>query len=196
MAIQFHCPSCRQPIEVDGEYALKEVACPYCRKVVTAPAASTLVSPPPQARAVGEPLTGQVGPVAGRAPAPYPPRVSRLSLVGFSLAVGSLLIILLGGMAMRSVVEEYAQKKKLQLQDAVPALQQELMNGKAPPNVGFLFLGASMACVGFLANVGGLVCSLIALFQPTGRKSWAIAGTVVGFILPLQMLLIMFGYGR
>lgn len=41
MAIRFQCPACAQPIEVDDEWASKAVACPYCRKTVTAPAEST-----------------------------------------------------------------------------------------------------------------------------------------------------------
>src|SRR5512138_3207750 len=41
MAIRFACPSCRQPIEVDDNWAGQSVACPYCRNVVTAPSSST-----------------------------------------------------------------------------------------------------------------------------------------------------------
>lgn len=40
MAIQFFCVACRQPIEIDDEFANQTVTCPYCRKVVTAPAAT------------------------------------------------------------------------------------------------------------------------------------------------------------
>jgi hypothetical protein len=42
MAIQFACPACQQPIEVDDEWADQTVSCPYCRRVVRAPAQSTL----------------------------------------------------------------------------------------------------------------------------------------------------------
>ena len=37
MAIQFQCPACSQPIEIDPEWGGKAVVCPYCRKTVTAP---------------------------------------------------------------------------------------------------------------------------------------------------------------
>jgi len=40
MAIQFFCPACRQPIEVDDIVANQTVTCPYCSKVVTTPAQS------------------------------------------------------------------------------------------------------------------------------------------------------------
>jgi len=41
MAVRFVCPSCQQPLEIDEQWAGQSVACPYCNRVVTAPAAST-----------------------------------------------------------------------------------------------------------------------------------------------------------
>lgn len=51
MAIQFFCPSCGQPIEVDDEMANQPVACPYCRATATTPAATdpSVKSSAPQA---------------------------------------------------------------------------------------------------------------------------------------------------
>ena len=46
MAIQFHCPGCSQPIEVDDVYAGQTAACPYCRRVVTVPEQSSLEHTP------------------------------------------------------------------------------------------------------------------------------------------------------
>ena len=55
MAIQFSCPSCRQPIEVDDDWANQEVSCPFCKKVVTAPEDTTLIAKAiPAARGVPE----------------------------------------------------------------------------------------------------------------------------------------------
>lgn len=42
MPIQFNCPACSQPIEVDDLVAGKSARCPYCSKVVQAPGQSTL----------------------------------------------------------------------------------------------------------------------------------------------------------
>lgn len=51
MAIQFQCPGCKQPIEVDDEHAGKTAACPYCRGVITVPQQSTYEPEPiPPAR--------------------------------------------------------------------------------------------------------------------------------------------------
>lgn len=40
MAIQFACPGCKQPIEVDDQHGGQQVSCPYCRNVVVAPTES------------------------------------------------------------------------------------------------------------------------------------------------------------
>ncbi len=64
MAIRFLCASCAQPIEVDEEWALKPVACPYCRKTVTAPVESQIDD------AVGVPMARQS---AEDAVVPVPP---------------------------------------------------------------------------------------------------------------------------
>ncbi len=47
MAIQFHCPGCSQPIEVDDIHAGQTAACPYCRQVVNVPTESSLGQAPP-----------------------------------------------------------------------------------------------------------------------------------------------------
>jgi len=46
MAIQFRCPGCSQPIEVDDDYAGQTAACPYCRRVINVPTESTLGAEP------------------------------------------------------------------------------------------------------------------------------------------------------
>ncbi|MBI4578167.1 MAG: hypothetical protein HY718_00600 [Planctomycetes bacterium] len=70
MAIRFTCPSCQQPIEVDDNWGGQSVACPYCRKVVTAPRASTW--PPGDIRVASpaQPGFGGSPPLAPPAPPP------------------------------------------------------------------------------------------------------------------------------
>lgn len=53
MSIQFECPSCSKPIEVDDEYAGQTAACPYCRKVVSIPSVTTLA---PRANTAARPM--------------------------------------------------------------------------------------------------------------------------------------------
>lgn len=66
MPIQFECPSCKQPIEVDDEIGGKAAACPYCQRVVTVPVQSTYV---PQQVAIARPLS----PGGGSEPPPHLP---------------------------------------------------------------------------------------------------------------------------
>jgi hypothetical protein len=63
MAIQFACPGCHQPIEVDDQHAGKMAACPYCRQVVGVPQESTYR---PEAVPAARPAAG--GPSASATP--------------------------------------------------------------------------------------------------------------------------------
>ncbi|MBU0639090.1 MAG: hypothetical protein KKB50_09520 [Planctomycetes bacterium] len=42
MPIQFPCPGCAQPIEVDDDIAGLNATCPYCRRVISVPTETTL----------------------------------------------------------------------------------------------------------------------------------------------------------
>lgn len=55
MSIQFACPSCAQPIEVDSVHAGRNALCPYCRREVVVPAESTYSPAQITARPAGSP---------------------------------------------------------------------------------------------------------------------------------------------
>jgi hypothetical protein len=83
MAIQFACTTCLQPIEVDDEHGGKQVSCPYCRNIITAPMESTLQpgSVPAAQSAAGAPSGPPTPPGAGTLPPrpmqfPPPPEVT------------------------------------------------------------------------------------------------------------------------
>lgn len=63
MTIQFLCPSCSQPIEVDREVGGKAAVCPYCRRVVAVPTSSTY---DPQQLVTARPLPPSDAGRAGR----------------------------------------------------------------------------------------------------------------------------------
>lgn len=84
MAIQFPCPSCSQPIEVDDEYGGQAAACPYCRRVVNVPTEPPgELRPAAMARPTLSPTGGEAraeprevptgGEVRPEAPPPPPP---------------------------------------------------------------------------------------------------------------------------
>ncbi len=60
MAIQFNCERCRNPIEVDDQYADQMATCPYCSTVVRVPDESQLSGPPPVlAQQAGRPVLAE-----------------------------------------------------------------------------------------------------------------------------------------
>ncbi len=69
MAIQFICPSCGQPIEVDDELANELVTCPFCNEAAAAPAKTDLT---PGSPAVASPAATPSPPGIDYAPSAAP----------------------------------------------------------------------------------------------------------------------------
>ena len=113
MAIRFQCGACSQPIEVDDEWAQRAVACPYCRKTITAPSESTLgdLSRIPMAT----PLMDVGSTVALPAPSSYAPPDSKanpLAVAAFILAAAMIILLLSGAMIVTSHALELEQLQK------------------------------------------------------------------------------------
>lgn len=95
MSIQFPCPGCSQPIEVDGEFAGRQAQCPFCNRVVTVPAQSTL----PERIELARPVGAQGGPPpwpGGLPPVPHPDAraLAARSGGGYSLMCAILAVLL------------------------------------------------------------------------------------------------------
>ncbi len=154
MPIQFQCASCAQPIEVDDEHAGKVAACPFCRNVVTVPAASTLAGATVSARPAGgpAPVWGPAFPEGG-VPPPVPvavPSPGTLMLANLALVCS---VVMLGCYAITFTIVARV---------AGPALQQAIAEG-APSNEQVRVFEAAltnapeMAWIGFLSLAGALV---------------------------------------
>ena len=184
MAIRFQCGACSQPIEVDDEWAQRAVACPYCRKTITAPSESTLgdLSRIPMAT----PLMAVGSAVARPAPAPssYAPPDSNanpLAVAAFILACAMVLFLLSGAMVLNSHSLEWEQlQKELQPQPGADAGSQfqsmmtyfEAHGGRLPGwlmAVGWLGIFAMAACP------AAIVCGLLALRRRARRPLAVIA---------------------
>ncbi len=169
MAIQFLCPACSQPIEIDQEWSGRPVACPYCRKTVVAPETSTFDAPTvtPQATPIGAalhwPAEGGLRPV--------PAAGNPLALWALGLAAASLVFCLYFQWAtvprMIQLAGPEATPEQMQ-----QALFKQISGGQMP---GWLIAGSAaiVACLAFW--VAGLVCGLIAVTRP-GRRRLAYAG--------------------
>ncbi|NOS99119.1 MAG: hypothetical protein HOP29_00650 [Phycisphaerales bacterium] len=184
MAVQFECPSCRNPIEIDDPWAGRTVACPYCRNAVTAPAQSTYTASdaPAPARAVqpSKPLAegSLAAPGARRNPIAVWAFVISFTSVAF-LVVGAILL----EMRLLEEVGTHASPEDI---------NKHILKFADPRNpdrwpVWFTSIMA-MVFVGVLLWVAGLVCSVIGFREPRNR-GFAVAGLCLSFALPLLILL-------
>ena len=107
MPIQFNCPQCNSPIEVDDEFAEQMATCPYCQAIVHAPPQTTLARPAaaadmddPQAAASSGGavhLPSLPGSPAGAARVQHPDQVRRARSWGnYALALTILALLCLG----------------------------------------------------------------------------------------------------
>ena len=182
MAIQFPCPSCGQPIEVDDEWASKPVACPYCRKTVNAPETTTFV--PDAAVTTASP----VSPTWGAPPAPEAGR-NTISLAGLILACLSLALCLVAKIVARMHYSELlAMGERTNAANSFSEMQRSMLEyleaqGGYP---GWMLALSGLVLASLMLWLAGLVCSVVGLRRPAGRAQRIAAFTTLG-ILPVVM---------
>lgn len=195
MAIRFHCSQCGQAIEIDDEWAQREVACPYCEKTIRAPAASTIGQPSemPTASPISE---GQITPdsVPGMAPPPVPPASSnRLAVVSLVLGCAVLVQVVWAGMILAGhsmefeMVQERAEELRKEGMGQVQASQKALAEfykdyGGMPP--GWMIASGSLFLTSLLTWLATLICALIAVRRPVGR-GFAVAALLLAGLIPI-----------
>lgn len=178
MAIQFFCPGCRQPIEVDQELANLAVTCPYCRKVVTAPEATDPV--------VTDAATAR-GPTAAQSPSipgsPPPmirqPGTGKLGFFALACLTFSIVAISVLFSSMKAVIDQIPQSE--QTPKEINRVMAEEMNAR-PGLVKITFAG-------FCAVPIGAVCAVIALVKKNQPRWPAITTLVVVGLLFLTFCL-------
>ncbi len=163
MSIQFACPSCRNPIEVDDAWASGNVACPYCRNTVLAPATSTYLHSGeiPQACEISHPGAASAG---RNVVAIVALALSCLWVAGF---VSAMAIV---ATPLQEALGDNPTAEQLQ------SFLQEQANAASPASwivsfgVAFMVAGA--------AWIAGLVCAIIGVSQRR-RRGFAIAAFAV-----------------
>ena len=154
MAIQFSCPSCRQPIEVDLELAGREVECPYCHNVVTARMASTYMASPnvPTARGLANAAA-----LAGPGDPTIRPPGNPAALWGLGLACLCFVLFLAAVLLIgASVPAEFSEKLPGQLAEQPTDPPWDPKSDSLPPA---LVAGVMMLLVSLGVWVVGLVCA-------------------------------------
>jgi DNA-directed RNA polymerase subunit RPC12/RpoP len=215
MAIQFACPSCRQPIEIDDEYGGRQVSCPYCHHVVAAPTRSTLEPPSPggatpEARGLPETsATSAETPPAGATPTagqpaerPLPPGFPPFAspptgvaaqvktrnvagIVGLSCGVLTLLLYAVAVGILMSHLNDIGIKPNEKFDQA--RFQKRLMEltQEQAKHPWLMSMFASFAGA-MLCWVAGLICSAIGMSRRYRSRAVAVAGLVVAMFLPLM----------
>lgn len=177
MAIQFFCVACRQPIEVDDEFANQTVTCPYCRKVVTAPAASegVMLNNPPVAS------PSETGGIPVTMPYALPqPRGTNiwswisLGCVSFSLVVLAILLGLFASLAKGLGTNPTPQEMSKFFAEEI---------SKRP---GIQALGTAGIC---LTPILGVVAGIVALVRRTPPRWPAITALAVSGLFILLLCL-------
>jgi len=177
MAIRFACPSCRQPIEVDDEWAGQSVGCPYCRKVVTAPAVSSW---PSEQIPVAAPLRQ-----AAEQPVPppgfpaYPPAPAASAAPwALTLAITSVLLSVFGGLVLLYTWGTALQEKlgRNPTQEQIQKAYSDMISSGQFP---YSPLATAVAVVASLCGIGGLVLAIRALLWQQPRRGMAIAACII-----------------
>ncbi len=176
MAIQFHCPQCGNHIEVDDQWALRDVACPFCRKTVNAPEQSTF--PPDRDTPAAAPILidAAIGP--GAAPARGGTNV--VAIVALVLSCLWLVTGMASPMLIRPAVVDALG------QNPTPREMQDFIQDQLERQPPASWLIAGM--VSFLASavfwIAGLVCAIIGVGNRT-RRRFALAAFAVLALGPI-----------
>lgn len=190
MAIKFQCGACAQPIEIDDEWALRVVACPYCRKTVTAPAASTLAATDDIPTA--KPLTTSPPSVNSDAPVPVqaaPPTSNRLAVVAAVLAGFMVLVMIAEGAVLSANELEFREfsdsMQKVSSSDegfaGVMRAQLKFYEERGGMPSWMITVAVLHLTLG-VSWIAALVCGIIAIRRPARRRLAAFALVTCGMV--------------
>lgn len=182
MAVQFECPSCHNPIEIDDPWAGRTVACPYCRNTVLAPSESTYH---PAEALVTARAVDPAAPAGGLSAATGV-SANRIAIWGFAISCFSVAVLVVGAMILGGRIYE----------EVGPAATPEQINRylfqMADPRrpdawPGWLTTMMFMICGGVGLWVAGLVCTVLGLRHRRNRR-FAIVGLCLSCALPILIV--------
>lgn len=179
-----------QPIEVDDEWALKAVACPYCRKTITAPGESSLDDPslirtasPMAHTEAGQGEASADPPERGLETAP----TNRAAIIAMVLAVCSFILVAAYTMILSQHPEEilrlsegFEQAKDFAERTAIYSefIQEQ---GRVP---GWMIASSGCIVVGGLAWVAAIICGIMGI-RGVGRRQTAVVALLLTGMIPI-----------
>jgi hypothetical protein len=197
MAIQFACPGCQQPIEVDDTWAQRQVACPYCRRTITAPAASTIE---PGALHQASPLREVTASTASPAPPGWATGPSEGSTAGRGVATAALALALAAlalCVASKILIRTHLPEIQPMLESVEPGTDILTMQKKWIEHFesqggipGWMIALPWMLLGSFCLWLPGLICAILGVRHPAGRNR-AVAALVLCAIVPVLTCCIM-----
>lgn len=204
MAIRFSCPSCRQPIEVDDNWGGQAVACPYCRRVVTAPQESDWppgnvpvatpagpagFAPPPPPPGLTSPEQTWMGGYSPRRPAP-----GGVSSAGWALtlAIAAAILAIVGSLIWSVALVEMAARKvghNAPQEQIQREAQQILLSGNAPQSPG----AVTALALGILCGILAIALAVRSLVKHEDQFVKSIAACLIAalFVACQGMLVIV-----
>ena len=192
MAIQFQCTACGKPIEIDDEYAGKNIRCYYCRSTVTAPLVSMLEDSPESGWS--RPVGGSIKADSEPASAPKTPartgwdelskyrkpgallRANPAGTWGLVLAISAIVVLLVAGFLLAGISMTELESGK----DPLSAIQQAMDKNpeKMAPIMAAEFAALGLALLAWVLSLIGLT-----------RRGSAKKAAVVGFLISSLTLL-------
>lgn len=186
MTIQFVCPSCGNPIEIDSVWGGKPVACPYCHNTVSAPTQSTYepsnevpMAQPMVPISVSHPSaeTVVVGPASS-----HPNNIAIWALV---LSISWLVISLTTSVVAGTDMSDEFGGKQPSMGEIQKFTEEKIQSGDIPRWLITMMVGG---CMSILIWIAGLVCAIFAALKPARRAMTIISFVFLAF-LPLQIVL-------
>ena len=197
MAIRFQCGACSQPIEVDDEWALKAVACPYCRKTITAPSESMLgdLSRIPMATPLMDAGSAvALPPSATNTYAQPNANANPMAVAAFILAAVMVIMLLSGAVIASSHALDLEQlQKEIQPKQGADSGSQfravmEYMDAHGGQFPGWLVAVGVLQISAMAACAAAIVCGLLALRRRARRPLAVIALVSSGCVVLLFCL--------
>jgi len=185
MAIQFNCPACRQPIEVDDEWGSQHVHCPFCKRVVTAPTMSTLTDQELASVETARKITeGKSYSPPHRVPV-GPPKFNQMAIGGVGCSFLAIFLFLVSFIMINLLIQEHLGPA------AMPEeAQSKMFEIMSDPTSGQQLKIVGPMCLSFCFWMAGVCLSSISLVNShqKGRKL-AVVGIIASGFLPLLCLL-------